>query len=67
MSDADRLARLERRVTWLAVCFTVFVLAHAVLIPLLPRLFSMSSEAAVGALVAAVATLAFVVVSRLRG
>ncbi len=53
-----------RRLRLLTICYVVFVVAHALIIPLLPKLFDAAPAVGVGALVAGVAVLAFVAARR---
>lgn len=51
------MSPLERRVRILEVAFVVFAALHALLIPLLPKLFDRAPAVAVGALVLGVVLL----------
>ena len=53
-----------RRLRLLTICFAVFVVLHALIIPLLPRLFDKAPELTVGAMVAGVAALAIIATQR---
>lgn len=53
-----------RRLRLLTICFAVFVVAHALIIPLLPRLFEAAPALTVGALVCGVAALAIIATRR---
>lgn len=53
-----------RRLRLLTICFAVFVVLHALIIPLLPRLFHAAPALTVGALVCGVAALAIIATKR---
>lgn len=61
-----QVARLSARLRLLTIAFAVFVVLHALLIPLLPTLFAHALQASVGALVLGCVGLALVVTKRLR-
>lgn len=50
-STEQRLTRLERRHAVLTICVAAFVALHALIIPLLPRLFHHAPCVAVAALI----------------
>jgi hypothetical protein len=53
-----------RRLRLLTICFAVFVVAHALIIPLLPRLFHAAPALTVGALVLGVVAVALIATRR---
>ncbi len=62
----DRQKRTERHVRILAGVLAVFILAHAPIIALLPKLFDHAPQPAVAAMILGVVGLALYVVSRTR-
>ncbi len=53
-----------RHLRWLTIIVTVFIVSHALLVPLLPRLFALNAAVVTVLLVVAVAILAFLAARR---
>ncbi len=53
-----------RKLRLLTICFAVFVVAHALIIPLLPRLFDAAPALTVGALTLGVVAVALIAARR---